>query len=365
MNKVEYSDLIAFHPGYYLKEIIEEMCITHDEFAKRLGTSGKNLSDLLNGKSKLSNEIALNLSIMFGTSVDVWLNMQKTYTEKAMQIELKKEKDREAECVQLVDYSFFVKMGVVPQVRTKVDKAGELLKYFKISSFDVLKRGDFLVSYRTAIHTVNEKNVVNSNAWVQTALNFGQNIETDTFNLKKLESHLLEIREMTLQNPARYLPRLREIFEACGVAFVILPHLKNSGVNGAVKWQNKEKVILAINNRRKYADTFWFSLFHEIGHVFQRKIAMLIVDRSVDEMDDINKTLESEADEFAQNYLLPKDRYLKFIQKRNYSEAAIKEYANEINIHPGIVVGRLQIDGYIGFERFNWLREQYIIETFA
>ncbi len=76
------------------------------------------------------------------------------------------------------------------------------------------------------------------------------------------------------------------------MAFVLLPHLKNSGVNGAVKWINKQKVILAMNDRRKYADTFWFSLFHEIGHVFQKKVAMLIVSQDPQYMDDTNRKLE-------------------------------------------------------------------------
>ena len=94
---------------------------------------------------------------------------------------------------------------------------------------------------------INEKNIINSNAWVQTALNIGQQIDTESFDLRKLNSYLQEIRKMTLQNPVDFLPRLTEILASCGVAFVVLPHLKNSGVNGAVKWINKEKVILAIN----------------------------------------------------------------------------------------------------------------------
>jgi HTH-type transcriptional regulator / antitoxin HigA len=361
MSKAEYKELIAFHPGYYLKEIIEDMEITQDEFAKRLETTGKNLSDLLNGKSKLSNEIALKLSIMFGTSADVWLNLQKTYNEKIIEIERRKLEDYEAGCAQLIDYSYFIDLGVVPIVRKSADKAKELLKYFKIASFSVLKNTDFLVNYRTAISTVNEKNIINSNAWVQTALNIGQQLDTESFDQRKLKSHLQEIRKMTLQNPVDFLPRLKEIFASCGVAFVVLPHLKNSGVNGAVKWINKEKVILAINNRRKYADIFWFSLFHEIGHVLQRKIAMLIVGIDVEEMDETNKILEREADDFARNSLLPMDHYCEFLSGKDYSEEAIRRFANKMDIHPGIVVGRLQLEGHIGFERFNRLRGKYII----
>ena len=362
MNKIEYKELIAFHPGYYLKEIIEDMGITQDEFAKRLGTTGKSLSDLLNGKSNLSKEISLNLSIMFGTTVDVWLNLQKTYIEKVLEIERRKTEDKEAECVPLIDYTFFVKLGAVQKAKSATDKAKELLKYFRISSFSVLTRNDFLVNYRTAIQAVAEKNIINSNAWVQTALNIGQEINTGKFNSKKLRNHLQEIRGMTLENPKDFYPRLEEIFASCGVAFVVLPHLKNSGVNGAVKWISKNKVILAMNDRRKYADTFWFSLFHEIGHVFQEKITMLIVGRDIEEMDEANRVLENEANNFAQNTLLPESEYLEFINAGIFSEGHIRQFANIVGIHPGIIVGRLQVEKHIGFDRLNRLKEKYIIQ---
>jgi len=362
MNKIEYKELIAFHPGYYLKEIIEDMGITQDEFAKRLGTTGKSLSDLLNGKSNLSKEISLNLSIMFGTTMDVWLNLQKTYIEKVLEIERRKAEDKEAECVPQIDYPFFVKLGVVQKAKSATDKSKELLKYFRISSLSVLKRNDFLVNYRTAIQTVDEINIINSNAWVQTALNIGQEINTSKFNSKKLRNHLQEIRGMTLENPKDFYPRLEEIFASCGVAFVVLPHLKNSGVNGAVKWISKNKVILAMNDRRKYADTFWFSLFHEIGHVFQEKITMLIVGRDIEEMDEANRVLENEANNFAQNTLLPESEYLGFINAGIFSEGHIREFANIVGIHPGIIVGRLQVEKHIGFDRLNRLKEKYIIQ---
>lgn len=362
MSKVEYRELIAFHPGYYLKEIIDEMGITQDEFAKRLVTTGKNLSDLLNGNTKLSNEIALNLSIMLGTSVDLWLNMQKTYNEKIIEIERRKVEDKEAECVQMIDYSYFVKLEAVPSVRTATKKAEELLKYFRISSFDVFKRSDFLVNFRMASTSMDEKNLINSNAWVQTALNIGKEIQTEAFNSKKLKDSLPKIRKMTLHDPEFFLPKLHDLLASCGIALVILPHLKNSGVNGAVKWVSKEKVILAINNRRKYADTFWFSLFHEIGHVFQKKIKMLIISGNIEDMDEANKELEDKADNFAQNILLPKEKYIGFIAKHDFSEEAVKKFAKDIDIHPGIVAGRLQKEGYVRFDQLNRLKEQYIIE---
>ena len=90
MIKVEYDDIMAFHPGYYIKEIIEEMELTQEEFAVRLGTSPKNLSELLAGKIKLSTDLASKLSIMIGTSIDVWLNLEKTFESKIEEIEKRK-----------------------------------------------------------------------------------------------------------------------------------------------------------------------------------------------------------------------------------------------------------------------------------
>lgn len=87
MIKVEYDDIIAFHPGYYVKEIIEDLEMNQCEFAKRLEITDKTLSKLLSGEAPLSKEIAKKISQMFGTSVEVWLELQKKYEDKCWQIE--------------------------------------------------------------------------------------------------------------------------------------------------------------------------------------------------------------------------------------------------------------------------------------
>ena len=78
-NYIEYNDTIAFHPGYYIKEIVEESGLTQEDFAKRLDTTPKNLSLLIRGEQSLSIDIAMKLSRMLGTSVNYWLNLQNSY----------------------------------------------------------------------------------------------------------------------------------------------------------------------------------------------------------------------------------------------------------------------------------------------
>lgn len=361
MNKIEYKNLIAFHPGYYVKDMIEDMEISQEEFANRLGVSGKTVSKLINGKINLSNDIALQLSTMFGTSTEMWLNLQQSYDVKCLEIKREKQLDLEKELLKLIDYKYFVNLGFVENTRDTLEKIKNLCAFFKISKLSILLREDLLVNYRTSSESLNEKNIINSKAWLQTAINIGKNMQVEQFNKTKLEKYIPEIREMTLQSPKVFLPRLKEIFSECGVSFVLLPHLKNSGINGAVKWINDEKVILAMNDRRNYADTFWFSLFHEIKHVLQQKHKLTLISFQSKEINQIDKVLEEEADLFAQDTLIPKSKYKTFVEMQNFSEVSIYDFSKQISIHPGIVVGRLQNDKYIEFNQCNNLKLKYKI----
>lgn len=352
MSKIEYQELIAFHPGYYVKDYIDEQGITQEELAKRLQTTPKYVSDLVNGRINLTDEMVLKLSIVFGTSTKMWLNLNQKYIEKKLEIEKRIRIEEECEIVRKIDYKFWVELGLVKATRVAAEKVEELQRYFKVSSLGVLSQRDFLVQYRTSVSEVTDINVINANAWVQTAINIGTLRDVEPFDKKKLMGAIPEIRSMTVQHPKDFYPRLKELLASCGVALVLLPNLKNCGVNGAVKWLGKDKVVLALNDRRKYADTFWFALFHELGHVLQQRIKVLLVseqNKTGLETDELIQRLEAEADLFSQETLIPKAYYNEFLRDnpRGFTAEAIKEFAAKINILPGIVVGRLQHDSYL------------------
>lgn len=72
----------SIHPGYYIADIIEDMEISKAEFAAKMGMSVDTLEQLLDGKIGISDDFAKKLSTEFGTSVEVWKNLQKTYGQK-------------------------------------------------------------------------------------------------------------------------------------------------------------------------------------------------------------------------------------------------------------------------------------------
>lgn len=367
MNKIEYEELIAFHPGYYIKDYIEDQGITQEELAKRLQTTPKYVSELVNGKISLTDEMVLKLSIVFGTSTTMWLNLNQKYIEKKLEIEKRKQLDVECELVRQLDYKFWVSLGLVKATRIAAEKVQELQRYFKVSSLSVLNQRDFLVQYRISVPDVTDINVINANAWVQTAINLGSQAEVEPYDKKKLTEAIPEIRSMTVQDPKVFYPKLRKLLSSCGVALVLLPNLKNCGVNGAVKWLGKDKVILALNDRRKYADTFWFAFFHELGHVLQQRIKVLLVSENNKaglETDNLIQRLEAEANAFSQNTLIPLNDYEEFLKANpnGFTAEVITAFASQINILPGIIVGRLQQDRHLTYQTtLNNLKIKYVI----
>ena len=282
-----------------------------------------------------------------------------------IEIECQKDFDDQKAIARLIDYSYFIELAGIPKTKNISEKVQNLCKYFRIADLRILKEPDFLVNFRTGISNVEEKNIINSRAWIQTAMNLARGIETKPFDRKKLVSYLPELRSMTLQRPEVFYPRMKEIFSECGVVFILLPHLKNSGVNGAVKWVNSDRVIMVMNNRGLYADKFWFSLFHEIKHVLQQKVKTTFISGDSKEMQNFNDALEKEADDFATNYLIPQDAFMKFSPNKFTSDEDICMFAKSIGIHLGIVAGRLQHEKIIGQNRCSKLKEQYVIEISA
>ena len=300
---IEFNDSIAFHPGYYLKELVEESGLTQEDFAKRLGTTPKNLSILIRGEQNLS------------------------------EIQSAEELKREREVFAHIDYKYFKTFFGFPNLSRKVDEQIRYLReYLSVSSLSVLKEKNLAVSFRSYSKELSLSNTINANVMVQIGINQTINRDIPKFNKKKFEKAAEYALKQT-KNHAGFFPLIRDAFGEAGVSLVVLPNLKNSGINGATKKVNG-KVMLMVNDRRHYADTFWFTLFHEIGHILNGDLGASFSDAS-----------EDEADLYARNALIPQDAYDSFVKSHScFDEAVICSFADSIGQDPGIVLGRLLKD---------------------
>ncbi|MEF9945556.1 MAG: HigA family addiction module antitoxin [Lachnospiraceae bacterium] len=340
-NYIEYKDKIAFHPGYYLKELVEESGLTQEDYAKRLGTTPKNLSVLIRGEQSLSIDIATKLSRMLGTTIMYWLKLQQIYDEMQAEIFSDEELRREREIFRFLDYSYFRNCFGLPDLPRKIDEQIKCVREFlNVSSLTVLQKGNLAISFRSYSEKLSKSNIVNANAMVQIAINKVIKTETPKFNKKKFEE-AVEFALTQTANHQRFFPVIKKAFEEAGVVLIALPNLKNSGINGATK-KIGEKILLMVNDRRHFADTFWFTMFHEIGHIMNSEYGITFQCN--------NNASEEAADVYAQRQLVPQKEFMEFIEcNRAFNEKNIMEFSKKINRDPGIVFGRLQNDGKIPY----------------
>ena len=345
-NYIEYNDTIAFHPGYYIKELVDESGLTQEDFAKRLDTTPKNLSLLVRGEQSLSIDIAMKLSRMIGTTVSYWLNLQNAYDALIAEFRSEEELQAEREIFKYFNYRFFREnFGLRDLPRKTDEQIKELREFFNVATLTVFKKRDMAVSFRSSTEELPEASIVKANAMVQIATNMALKIDAPKFNKKKFEVAVQYALTLTTRHKEFY-PLIRKAFLESGVIFVILPNISGSKINGATK-KIGENIMLMVNDRRLNADSFWFTLFHKIGHVINGDYGISFEKETGEQ--------EAAADKFAEDCLIPPEKYEDFISNKRFSLQDIQEFASHIERDPGIVLGRLQNDGFVGFD--DWTME--------
>lgn len=126
----EYKDLIGFHPGNYVSEILDDMNITQEEFAHRLGISSKAVSKLVNCEENISPATANKLEQVTGVSIQTWLNLQAKYDAKVQEIKNLQNED-EADVVKQIDTDFLKNHHLFEDRRYLLKE--KLLSYAKFS----------------------------------------------------------------------------------------------------------------------------------------------------------------------------------------------------------------------------------------
>lgn len=351
-NYIEYKDKIVFHPGYYIKEIVDELGLSQDDFAKRLGTTSKTLSVIINGGQRLSSGIALKLSKMLGTSVQYWLNLQSMYDAALAEMAADEELEHERAILKLLDYKYFRDHFGLPNLPRQIDEQVACLrKFLKVGSLTVLENMDLATSFRTASVERNDAMIVKANAMVQIAVNETLEVESPRYDKARFEQAVQFALTQT-SNHEGFYDTVREEFRKAGVIFVVLPNLSGSKTNGATKRVN-ERVMLMVNDRRRSADAFWFTLFHEIGHILAGDFGV--------STDEDSGAREDAADIYARNALIDPEAYQRFVDRQVFTASSIRAFAKAINRDPGIVAGRLQKDGRVSYENSacNAMKQKY------
>lgn len=347
---VRSRSFIATPPGATIKEQLNDKGMSQKEFAARMDMTEKHISKLINGEVQLTPDVAVRLEIVLGVPAKFWNNLEAGYREKLIKVEAENKMEADEALAKQLPYNEMVKYGWVPETRDLKERVINLRKYFEVVELILLEKKQItrIACRRLA---VTEKSDFALLAWAQEAKIKARNIETSPINIKRLIRIVPEIRKMTLLNPEEFCPTIKKMLAECGIALVFLPHLKGSFLQGA-SFIDGNKIVIGLTARGKAADKFWFSLFHELAHIILGHIGQ--IDGTTDQD-------EKDADIWAKDTLISEQVFDEFVEKAIFTPDSIRVFAQMNDIAPGIVVGRLQNEGYIKYSVMNELKEHYEI----
>ncbi len=358
-NKKVYDSDLAIPPGEYLADVINELGISKQELAHRMDRPASKLSQIFNGEKAITPETALQLERVVGVPAHIWTGLEAEYRlilARQKEAELQEQLKQDTSLVSKYCYSELVRLGRVKKFTKPIEKVKALLDFFGVAS---LAKIQGIGRYQTAFRCGNgqKRSSEALAAWLRMGELSAQQISCNPFNGKKLSGLLNDLRAMTLQFPDTFLAPLKVKLADVGVAFVLCPHLPKTYAHGATFWLGKEKAVLMMSNRGKWADIFWFSLYHEIGHILLHGNQSIFV-----EGDDVISPVvskEEEANIFAADSLIPPEKYRQFKSGHSYGKDDVLLFAQELAINPGIVVGRLHHEKLLRHDWLNGLRTQY------
>jgi len=132
-----------------------------------------------------------------------------------------------------------------------------------------------------------------------------------------------------------------DYLQGSGICLVIEPHLPQTHLDGAALLLPDGSPVVGMTLRFDRLDNFWFVLFHEIVHI-AKHLHKGDIESIFDDLDLEAGDIEKEADELAGETLVPQDKWETALARYLRSKDSIKDFAQELNIHPAIVAGKIR-----------------------
>lgn len=353
-----YISDLAIHPGEFLSEVIEDMGMTQLELSQRLGRPTQTINEIIKGKKSITPDTAVELENVLKIPSHIWLGLESEYQMVLAKQKEQKQMEKETNLVKNFPYSDLASSGFVKGTKNMIERVAELKNFFAVSRLSAING---ISTYNPAFRVAKDYSNISPEAiasWMQASTIKAKEIKTEPFDKKKLKDSLPQIKGiMAKEDINKSLSLIKDILASCGIAFVWLPNFKKTKIHGATFWvDDGKKAILSMTLRGSYSDIFWFSFFHEVGHILLHKKRDIFLENDVDDTKQ-----EAEANEFSSDFLIPKKEYAIFLKEQDFSADNIKKFAKHIDVLPSVVVGRLMYDKIIEFGdyRLNKLRDRY------
>lgn len=356
IRKDEFTPDWASAPGESIADVLDERGIPLEAFAKALRCTPARADALIRGHAVITPDIARLLASVLGGSAQFWERRESQYREDLRRLEAASASEnqdwlRELPLTDMVDFNW-----IRPQP-TKDRQIETCLEFFDTPNVATWRKRYGAVIEQAAYRTSPsfESTPAAVAAWLRRGEIAAAAIQCAKWDSRRFSDILPQLRTLTREkDPIKFLPKLTESCSACGVAVAIVRSPSGCRASGATQFLSPTKALLLLSFRYLSDDHFWFTFFHEAGHLILHSANALFLegDQKVATHD------EQEANDFAAQLLVPPE-FSAELHQLNADHREIIRFARRIGVSPGIVVGQLQHLGRLRKNQLNTLKRRF------
>ena len=348
------------HPGVILQDELESRGISQTDFATDCGIALPHLNEIIKGKRNITAETAIILEKTLDIDAKTWMNLQALF-----EIDLSRLKEKVQDKISLIerwntikDYvpvKYFKKQG---QLTENLEQNEIIIKeiYHANNIDDIINSTSKPCYAHFKKSTAFTENIINVAGWVNFVSYLSRNKAAENFSIENQNEIIDELKKISLQT--NVIEKTESLLNKYGIKFIVQTKPDKSPIDGVSFWFDNNPTI-GVTLRYKRLDNFILTVMHELGHI----ILHLSKDRKrefVDNMEDhqyMNRDpFEKEANDFASNNLISEEKWSEFVLNHfSIDDSDIVKFAEEVNIHPAIVKGRLC------FEQHQYYRKRFTI----
>ena len=341
-------------PGDSLRALMLRRGLAVEAVAKCLNGGLPALSGILAGTEAIDGAQAAALAEHVGGTVSFWLKRQVHYEEALLRAV-----DRAA-ADEGDDWLLLPVPGDKPRGRLSQERRrAEVQRRLTFFNVGTLKAWDARYG-RICSNTLFRKSAAfrSDDAAILMWLRMGELgadlVDTRSWDAENLKDRLDKIRKLSkVKDPERFLPKLRNLFAEAGVAVVTKRAPPGCPASGASRMVAPDKAMILLSFRGLSDDKFWFTVFHEVGHLLLHG-ASTFVDADLEGTDEY----EREANDFASGLIVPKEEEDEFRQLRSIRDDILR-FSVRAGVAPGLIVGQMQHRGKVGQDKLNYLKRRW------
>lgn len=324
--------------GTHLLDELNSRGWTQAEFASILGRPVQFVSEIINGKKEITRESAAQIGAALGVSAEHWLNLQDRYhlakqradTDNAARLETVRRRARLRETFPI---PLLAQRGLIHPT-DPVQQERDVLRLYRISSIDETR--SFALAARRS--NVAEPMTQLQEAWFVCVRDKAERLHVDQYDEAGLRALAAALPKHI--KSAEDFTSLPEKFARVGVKLVHIETFPTSKLDGCAFFVDGTPVI-GLTGRGKRLDKVFFTLLHEIAHILLGHVGSAPIVDEVNTDAGPSVDIEKEANDLATRWSfgdgLP-------AAPARISEAWVEAVANAYELHPLIVIGRLQHD---------------------